>query len=1202
MRISEIRNSQQFQDLCQQILAAEFSDFQVLDDSSGDKGIDGYIPSNRRLFAMYCPEKSPVRKLYYQKKIREDLAKAVALRDKHGYAIDEWIFLTPAPLNEELQRYLATKVKQAGFATATNWSEKHLLPILLKHKELESLFPDLFSLDIKRELRGGFSDIASSQVEIKSSLNLIAAQLDNDRRFDERIRGLYEKRFDTAKDKFYQGLFVQARDAFTEILNDLKSDSDIKDPALIARAYTNIGTCEWHLGSDVRAADAYAEAHVYNPKDSKCIANFASAHMLRGQTAKALEVVNELLADHPNDKLGVTTKANVLLSDGKYDEAIMLLKEHGQDELSDYFEALKNVSHNDYKAAEQIFRRLVEQEPANTNYLVHLAANILIICRDTMAWQNNVASRTTPELRQALAEAEGILSRVIDLLNSKESKHRLVGAHINRSFARIMLGEQKGAIEDCEDALRAAPDTKDAYLNKSKAEIEIGGYFDALQDLQRYIELGGSTDFVIRDLAFCYFRTGQISNAKDLLHRYLARELVSDDLNLAGLAVHVYDLAQEPELADRLIDRLEKSFPDHPGTFSVRARHFEDTGQEGAEELLRRSLELARGSKYEETAALNLADYLFQYNRFIDALPLYEPLTGEEFTSTEYRFLVCLYYAGRYEEVLQHSARYRGDRDIDGSISPIEAAAFKSLDRLREAADIFLALFQKETAIIDFLVEYGICLFRLGEETKALTAFDQARKKITKPRDLMALADGYSKVGQARIGIELGYEALQQQPNNPEVHRLYIALFFNLKYHPEVIGTKYAKAFEDSRDNFNKRFPDAKGFQLVNIVENPTFIQDQLRESMPSTAEIIDGYRQNQLPITSKAFLAGKDTFDSWAALIASPELGFKGSLASTQEQQLEMEIIATSQEVVAELLALFTLARINKLELLDQCFNRVYVHQATLDELSETLVEERRHVEEGRKYLSLQGGQLVKFEISADEVKKDVQLLEDVLHFVKEKCHVTGLLRQVANGDQLLLDNFSEASAYSAICASQRKLPLLSDDGLLRLPLRNNYQVTGFSTLTLLRHAHAGGKLTEEELHDSVLALLGLQYRYVAVNDKLLTYSFARSGYSAGKEFDLVLEELGRREVSIDHIVVSAGNFLKRLWITPTIPPAIKSLTLHRLLAAMTIQHPARMTLRKLLGYLEIEMNLVIQMYEDIRRQTNQWFTIARSKREESS
>lgn len=1201
MRISEIRNSQQFQDFCQQVLAAEFPDFQVLDDSSGDKGIDGYIPSSHRLFAMYCPEKFPPRKQYYQKKIRDDLAKAVVLRDKHGYAIDEWIFVTPAPLDEGLQRYLTRKVKEAGFPKTVNWSEKHLLPILLKHNQLERLFPDLFTLDIKRELQTGFGDVAAAQAEVKTSLNLIVARLDDGSRFDKRIRTLYEKRFEAAKEKFDQGMFLKARDLYADILNDLKIDTDIKDPSLIARAYTNIGTCEWHLGSDLSAADAYAEAYSHNPTDRRCIVNFASAQMLRGQVDKALEIVDEVLAVDPNDEIGITTKANIFLSDARYDEAIALLKEHDKTELEDYFQALKNVSIGDYEAAEKVFRRLVEQQPSNTNYLAHLAANILIVGQRAIEEQGSLPGREPPNVRKGFTEAEAILSRVIDSLRSKESKNRLIGAHINRSFARIMLGQQTAAIEDCEEILRVAPDSKDAHLNKSKAEIELGRYDDAVNSLERYAELSGSTDFIIRDLAYCYLRTGQIPKAKQLVNQYLDRQLVPDDLSIAGLAVHIYDLAQEPNLAAELIKRLEAAFPDHPITLSVQARHLENIGEPGVEELLRRSLELSKPPGHDR-AALNLSDYLFQHNRFIDALPLYEQLAGDyEFTPTEYRFLVCLYYAGKYEEVLQHSAKYRGDEDLNTLISPIEAATYKSLDRLREAADIFLSLFQREPTNIDYLVEYGICLFRLGDEEKALTAFDQAKKKVTKPRDLMALADGYSKVGQARLGIELGYEALQRQPNNPEVHRLYIALFFNLNYHPEVIGTKYAKAFEDSRDNFNKRFPDAKGFKLINIVENPTFIQDQLSERMPSIAEIIDGYKQNQLPITCKAFLASKDTFNSWSALISSPEMGLKGSLPSAEEQQLEMKTIAGCDEIVAELLALYTLARIKRIDLVTECFSRVYVHQTTLDELAETLTEERKHTEKGRLYVMLQGGHMVKSEISSEQVKKDVQLLEEVYQFVRQKCHVTGLVRQVSDTAQILIDSFSEASAYSAICASQRKLPLFSDDGLLRLPLRNNYEISGFSSLTLLRHAHAVGKLTENELQDILLGLLSLQYRYIGVDDKLLIYSFARSGYSASKEFDLVLEELGRREVSIQSIAINGGNFLKDLWLA-SIPAATKSLTLHRLLAAVTKNRAPRETLRLLLTYLRREMNLVYHLYRDIHEQTNQWFAIAFPSRDETS
>lgn len=70
MRINEIRNSQQFQDLCQLLLAAEYSDFQALDDSSGEKGSDWYVPSIAQLFAIYCPEKHPAPQTYFQRRSR----------------------------------------------------------------------------------------------------------------------------------------------------------------------------------------------------------------------------------------------------------------------------------------------------------------------------------------------------------------------------------------------------------------------------------------------------------------------------------------------------------------------------------------------------------------------------------------------------------------------------------------------------------------------------------------------------------------------------------------------------------------------------------------------------------------------------------------------------------------------------------------------------------------------------------------------------------------------------------------------------------------------------------------------------------------------------------------------------------------------------------------------------------------------------
>src|ERR1051325_8852265 len=121
MHIREIRNSQYFQDFCQQLLVAEYTDFQVIDDSSGDAGNDGYVPSIQTLYAMYCPENNPTPKEYYQRKILSDVSKAARLRDEKGYVIDEWVFVTPAPLPEEMHRYINEKAEKAGFKKGVSW-------------------------------------------------------------------------------------------------------------------------------------------------------------------------------------------------------------------------------------------------------------------------------------------------------------------------------------------------------------------------------------------------------------------------------------------------------------------------------------------------------------------------------------------------------------------------------------------------------------------------------------------------------------------------------------------------------------------------------------------------------------------------------------------------------------------------------------------------------------------------------------------------------------------------------------------------------------------------------------------------------------------------------------------------------------------------------------------------------------------------
>lgn len=144
VKIKDIDNPETFQRLVHAVLTAEHgADFHVVDDSGGDLGNDGYLRTSKSLFAVYCPEKRPSESSY-KKKILDDLAKAVALRDAHGYEITTWVFVTPANLREQVQRFVRDEAAARGF-TGVCMGDTHLTDLFLKHTHLHNDFIELVS-------------------------------------------------------------------------------------------------------------------------------------------------------------------------------------------------------------------------------------------------------------------------------------------------------------------------------------------------------------------------------------------------------------------------------------------------------------------------------------------------------------------------------------------------------------------------------------------------------------------------------------------------------------------------------------------------------------------------------------------------------------------------------------------------------------------------------------------------------------------------------------------------------------------------------------------------------------------------------------------------------------------------------------------------------------------------------------------------
>lgn len=161
MQIKDIDNPEMFQRLVVAIFAAEFgSDFQVVDDSGGDSGNDGFIRSRKTLFAIYCPEKKPTSQAL-KRKIRSDLDKAVRLRDDLHYEVEIWAFVTPQDLREPIHRFVRDQAKNFGI-TGIALGHTYLTDLFHRHSHLRGLFMELATpqlIEEISEIKQGIEDL-----------------------------------------------------------------------------------------------------------------------------------------------------------------------------------------------------------------------------------------------------------------------------------------------------------------------------------------------------------------------------------------------------------------------------------------------------------------------------------------------------------------------------------------------------------------------------------------------------------------------------------------------------------------------------------------------------------------------------------------------------------------------------------------------------------------------------------------------------------------------------------------------------------------------------------------------------------------------------------------------------------------------------------------------------------------------------------
>lgn len=159
-------------------------DFQVIDGSRGDNGNDGYVASQGRMLAIYCPVKPEQRTdADYRKKIESDLSKAVALRDAGRYRIDTWTFITPRKLSDDVVGWMRSLGERYG-VQVHHQEATFLAGELQRRPHLICGFPTLAQPRIEEKLDEILRHVRPAQAASPSSERQ-SERADNARQRDE---------------------------------------------------------------------------------------------------------------------------------------------------------------------------------------------------------------------------------------------------------------------------------------------------------------------------------------------------------------------------------------------------------------------------------------------------------------------------------------------------------------------------------------------------------------------------------------------------------------------------------------------------------------------------------------------------------------------------------------------------------------------------------------------------------------------------------------------------------------------------------------------------------------------------------------------------------------------------------------------------------------------------------------------------------
>lgn len=347
------------------------------------------------------------------------------------------------------------------------------------------------------------------------------------------------------------------------------------------------------------------------------------------------------------------------------------------------------------------------------------------------------------------------------------------------------------------------------------------------------------------------------------------------------------------------------------------------------------------------------------------------------------------------------------------------------------------------------------------------------------------------------------------------------------------IKHKYLHALHDVMENFENRFPDAKGFYKITMEDGD--IQpalEQVRRVAESNRNRADLYLKHNCPISFVVAKGERDTI-GFVEYIRFLDFDIRTCLGTEPERLAARGLLDAYRHsgAVLDAYTAWTVSTMGVFDVLRSVFGTLIIPQTVIDEIK-SLRDEHETITERSMTLSWHNGEYIRQENTAEDTAARREYIVEQLARIEAACEV----RPVVAPDHpsevaaVITQSFGSHVLDAANLAGADHL-LVSEDMHYRRFAEAACAAKGLWLQEIFSFARETGMIDARRYVDLVVKLAWRRHGHLALTADIMAGVVREDRKCGSENFNAVINFIGTQNADLrSHIEVSKA-FLNRLW-----------------------------------------------------------------------